>query len=380
MVSLTTLPRDRVAESPGVKFEGSRDGLPLMADFCNQVRVPIDGLLGMMDLMLEIADGELREHLLTTRLCARELAEKVNAALEFSRLNGRKRRPLLTPFDLCETIEAVVSGQAERAQSRHIELYCHFPDTLPPIVEGPLGDLRQALSLLLAILIAETGDGEVGVSTTHIRGPSGILLSVKLSSTDACLAPEQLDHFRLLLNNGGRDMAPRSLELLMTSRILQGIGAEVEVQAGEPTGLSFEVTAPLAIPGSMPEPGELEWDQRLKGRSAVVLSANTRVADAIRGLLHQFGLRVDRSAVVDEVRSPWVVLVDTDSCSDLPDACHDTSHRISFGRRRADGTPRPDLEKPVRRYVLYDLLLSLLTPDRDRRSSGSLPACNLIMG
>ncbi len=350
-----------------------------MAEFCHQLRVPINGLLGMMDLMLEIADGDLREHLLATRLCTRELAENVNAALEFSR--PLRHRPSTTPFDLCEAIEAVVAGQAERASARRAELYCHFPEVLPPIVEGPLVELRRALSLLLALLLTMSRDGEVGVSATHLQGPRGILLSVTLRSTTACLTPVQLDQFRVLLKGRERTLAPGSLELLMSSRILQNIGGEAEVHKDERSGLIFEVTAPLTLPGPPFETGDLMWDERLAGRSAVVVSSHAGVSNSLLGLLRQFGLHVDSAPSLDGGPPPWAALVDVDSSADLPAAARAASHRISFGRRRTDGTSQPDLEKPVRRYVLYDRLVSMLMPDRDRTPPPALPpVCELMLG
>jgi two-component system, sensor histidine kinase and response regulator len=90
-----------------------------LASLNHQIRTPMSGILGMVDLLLETQlDSRQKEYVMATRICAQELFDLLSGSLEFSSLAGGNLQLEETEFDLIEVLEAGLMEHALQAESK----------------------------------------------------------------------------------------------------------------------------------------------------------------------------------------------------------------------------------------------------------------------
>src|SRR5262249_55634818 len=133
-----------------------------LANLNHEIRTPLSGILGMVDLLLETnLDAEQREYVLATRMCAEHLFELLNAALQYSALEAGQFQLDESEFSLKEMVDAAVGTLAPRAKAKGLRLFSTIEAGLPETVFGDAPRLREILSHLIGNAIKFTASGTV---------------------------------------------------------------------------------------------------------------------------------------------------------------------------------------------------------------------------
>src|ERR1700693_6657214 len=94
-----------------------------LASLNHEIRTPLSGILGMSDLLLETPlSEEQKEYVVSTRLCAENLLEILNATLEYSALSANHIHLEEEEFAIREMIEGVLSEFFFKVQAKGIKL------------------------------------------------------------------------------------------------------------------------------------------------------------------------------------------------------------------------------------------------------------------
>src|SRR5271156_4589928 len=137
----------------------------------------------MSDLLLETPlSEEQKDYVDSTRLCAENLLEILNATLEYSALSANHIHLEEEEFPLRETLEGVIAQFAFKARSKGLELRHTFDRTLPEAVVGDALRLRQLVWHLVANAVKFTTKGEVEVRAwaSHVgRGHGEIAIQIR---------------------------------------------------------------------------------------------------------------------------------------------------------------------------------------------------------
>src|SRR5579863_5633340 len=100
-----------------------------LASLNHEIRTPLSGILGMADLLLETQlDEEQREYVNATRLCAENLFEILNAALEYSSLEGGQVSLDESDFSLREALHSALDQHRVKAQAKGLVLQYTFAE------------------------------------------------------------------------------------------------------------------------------------------------------------------------------------------------------------------------------------------------------------
>lgn len=134
------------------------------ANISQELRKPVNGIIGMTQLMLETPlDQMQRDCMETIRGTADALARVVAGIPDDCRIEGGELPERRTRFSVEEVIEEVVAVMAREANEKGLEIG-YLPDaSVPRTVEGYPGALRQVLTHLLSSAVKFTGQGEIGV-------------------------------------------------------------------------------------------------------------------------------------------------------------------------------------------------------------------------
>ena len=132
-----------------------------MATISHEVRTPLNGVLGMLDLLMSTELSE-RQHKLTetAQRSGRILLGLINDILDFSKLDSAKLRLDPVPFRLQDLIDDVMQIVAEPARIKRLVLSTHLPEQ-PCFLIGDDKRLRQVLINLVGNAVKFTEHGEV---------------------------------------------------------------------------------------------------------------------------------------------------------------------------------------------------------------------------
>ncbi len=144
--------------------EISRIGGQFLASLNHDIRTPLSGIMGMTDLLFETdLNGEQKDYVQTTRLCADQLLEMLNSALEFSALSAGSLRTDEVEYHLPQSLRELVNEHLPKAEAKGLTLACHLADDLPEYVMVDPVRLRQVITPLVSNALKFTPRGEVEV-------------------------------------------------------------------------------------------------------------------------------------------------------------------------------------------------------------------------
>src|SRR5688500_11356169 len=135
----------------------------------HEVRTPLNGLLGMLSLLIDTElDAEQRDYAETAYRSGAALLTVVDDILDLSKIEAGKLDIEAIDFDLRVLVEEVARLFGAAAEAKHVELAC-FVEPDVQLVCGDPARIRQVLTNLVSNAVKFTDKGEVVVRTSRHR-------------------------------------------------------------------------------------------------------------------------------------------------------------------------------------------------------------------
>ena len=246
-----------------------------LASLNHEIRTPLSGILGMTDLLLETPlTADQKEYVDSARLCAENLLELLNGALEFSALSASHVRVEETEFSLRETLDGVTAEFLPKAESKGLKLIRNFDPRLPDAAIGDAVRLRQLLVNLLSNAIKFTDQGEVELSAFGHIDQSSVSLSLVVRDTGIGISPERVrsifEGFQRLHNGLLSDHSGLGLGLAVSQKLAMLLNGNITVQSELGRGSTFFLDIPLRLPSETLKPEPEPQLEQSRGRILVV--------------------------------------------------------------------------------------------------------------
>lgn len=133
-----------------------------LANMSHEIRTPINGITGMLELLLDTGvTAEQKEFLRTAKTSADSLLTLINDILDFSKIEAGKFTLEPIDFNLRDSLGDTISTLAPRAHLKGLVLACHILPDVPEHVVGDPGRLRQVIVNLIGNSIKFTEKGEI---------------------------------------------------------------------------------------------------------------------------------------------------------------------------------------------------------------------------
>jgi len=222
-----------------------------LASLNHEIRTPLSGVLGMLDLLLETRiDEDQRDYLTAARLCAESLSELLNASLQYAALEAGQIVVEETEFSVKEMLEAALSPQRTKAEIKQLRLRLTLDAGLPETLIGDASRLRELLGHLVNNAIKFTHSGSVDVRVSMRSNPD--IFVVEVRDTGIGIPPDKLGGIFESFQPGESGLARAypglGLGLALAhklSKVMHG-GIVVESQLG--AGSTFTLEVPLRRP------------------------------------------------------------------------------------------------------------------------------------
>lgn len=225
----------------------ARDRSRFLARVTHELRTPLAGVIGMIDLALGDQDDLARaDHLASARASARHLLELIDDLLDATREDAWAINVVAIEFDLGEVLHQAMAMVAPRAARKGLELVATLD---PELIGERLGDplrLRQILVNLLYNAVKFTAHGRV--SARFAPGPDDDRVVLLVEDTGAGIAPDQqaavFEPFvQGAATPGGEGVG---LGLAITRELVEAMGGTIQLCSTVGVGTRFTVHLPLA--------------------------------------------------------------------------------------------------------------------------------------
>ncbi len=223
-----------------------------LANMSHEVRTPMNGVIGMSNLLLDTPLREDQHEFATTiRDSAEALLTVLNDILDFSKIEAGKMEFETIDFDLAETVEGTVELLAARAASKRLALAAFVDHDLPRHLRGDSGRLRQVLLNLLSNAVKFTEKGEVTVTITRETESDGeVGLRFEVADSGIGLTPEaQQRLFQPFMQADGtmaRRFGGTGLGLAISRQIVELLHGRIGVRSTPGMGSTFWFTMAFA--------------------------------------------------------------------------------------------------------------------------------------
>ncbi len=248
-----------------------------LAVMSHEIRTPMNGVLGFADLLAQHPlPAEQMDYVHTIQESGRSLLRIINDILDYSRLESGNLEIEHTSFCPRRLVENIRTLLSSGARFRPIEFATEIEPTLPKILVGDAGRLRQVMINLVSNALKFTEKGSVTLGLRSIPAPTDdtrLWLEFYVRDTGIGIPSDKIrDVFMPFVqvdNTIARRYGGTGLGLSIADRLVSLMGGNLSVQStpGQDTTFSFTVPVEPAPSGaSLPEQQVAEhYDEHFAG-------------------------------------------------------------------------------------------------------------------
>jgi two-component system, sensor histidine kinase RpfC len=283
--------------------EANRAKSRFLANMSHEMRTPLNGIIGMMDLLKGTPLSTEQEELTKTiDDSAHTLLFLMQDVLDLSKIEAGKVSVEVSDFDLYAVVKHTVAIVEPQARFKGLATFLRVPSNVPFLLRGDPLLLRQVLLNLLGNALKFTEKGEVGVRVTlESETPRRATLRFEVVDTGIGISAEAqrriFDRFTQADESITRRFGGTGLGTTISKEIVEMMGGTIGVRSEPGRGSTFWFTIELAKQSRQED--EAVPAAALVDRRALVLSSEPEAAESLRVHLSGWGVHVttvDRSA------------------------------------------------------------------------------------
>jgi len=279
----------------------SRAKSEFVANMSHEVRTPMNGIIGMTELLLENElPEEQRQYLMMVKSSADALLRVINDVLDFSKMEAGKLELDPVAFNVADMVADAVQPCAVPAHQKGLELSYRIAPEVPEAIVADPERLRQVILNLVGNAVKFTSSGDVHVEVSRAasdlgRNTPGDPCTLQFTVRDTGIgipADKQALIFEAFTQADGsttRRYGGTGLGLAICWRLVKMMGGALRVDSVAGQGSNFIFTVDATV--SMPRPVAAGLAaERLAGMRVLVVDDNAINRRVLQEMLTRWGM------------------------------------------------------------------------------------------
>ena len=263
----------------------------LLATISHDVRTPVTGIVGMVDLLLQRPlDARTRELVAGVQHSADGLTTMLNNLLDLARVEAGRLEVHKNDADVCEMINEVLQMVGPIAQRKQIPLIGASSPDLDPWVHTDTSRFKQILLNLVSNAVKFTDEGAVSVVSQPLVVGGRPWVEVLVTDTGPGMSPEeQARAFDTFVQGAGHTHQRHGgsgLGLAIAQRLTTALGGSLQIKSELGEGTVFRIQLPV---------GQVSPDHRIptvRIPGQAVVSGHPVAVRAVSVALERFGKQI----------------------------------------------------------------------------------------
>lgn len=229
-----------------VSSNAKSDFLSMMS---HEVRTPINGVIGMLNLLKECELGELEaDYLETASIASHNLLQLLNNVLDMSRIESGHLEVEYIDFNLKSCLEESAKIYCAIATAKDLQFVLEGIKDIPIYANGDPNRIRQVISNILGNALKFTDQGSIVMKVSCIGTGVDDALQLNIIIEDTGIGvPESAiaelgQPFIQASNSSARKYGGSGLGLSLCKKILAAMDGDMEISSVEGQGVSVNIT------------------------------------------------------------------------------------------------------------------------------------------